>query len=129
MVIQETLDGRDLKLREVCAAGEPLNPEVIERVLQQALATSPARRKMIADVVGELLCAEANPESILAAVRPLCDAAKAQGEPGYVRMMERDIGRIIDLVAPDDGSGAANVKVVRKVLQQLQQNTAAALGQ
>ncbi|MCJ2026667.1 AMP-binding protein [Methylobacterium sp. J-067] len=32
MVIQETLDGRDLRLREVCAAGEPLNPEVIERV-------------------------------------------------------------------------------------------------
>ena len=32
MVIQETLDGRDLALREVCAAGEPLNPEVIERV-------------------------------------------------------------------------------------------------
>jgi CTD kinase subunit gamma len=34
--------------------------------------------------------------------------------------MERDILRIIDLVAPDDGSGAANVKVVRKVLQQMQ---------
>lgn len=32
MVIQDRLDGRDLKLREVCAAGEPLNPEVIERV-------------------------------------------------------------------------------------------------
>ncbi|MDP4022800.1 AMP-binding protein [Methylobacterium sp. NEAU 140] len=32
MVIQEELGGRALKLREVCAAGEPLNPEVIERV-------------------------------------------------------------------------------------------------
>lgn len=32
MVIQQKLDGRDLALREVCAAGEPLNPEVIERV-------------------------------------------------------------------------------------------------
>ncbi len=32
MVIQEELNGRTLKLREVCAAGEPLNPEVIERV-------------------------------------------------------------------------------------------------
>ncbi|KAF2215540.1 hypothetical protein CERZMDRAFT_35529 [Cercospora zeae-maydis SCOH1-5] len=57
----------------------------------------------------------------------LCDAAKnglANGglasEAGvYVRMVERDILRIIDLVAPDDGSGAANVKVVRKVLQAL----------
>ena len=53
----------------------------------------------------------------------LCDIAKAQDEMGYIRMMERDILRIIDLVAPDDGSGAANVKVVRKVLQQLQQKT------
>lgn len=32
MVIQERLDGRNLTLREICAAGEPLNPEVIERV-------------------------------------------------------------------------------------------------
>lgn len=32
MIIQEDLGGRDLALREVCAAGEPLNPEVIERV-------------------------------------------------------------------------------------------------
>lgn len=47
----------------------------------------------------------------------LCDAAKHSGELSYIRMMERDILRIIDLVAPDDGSGAANVKVVRQVLQ------------
>lgn len=51
----------------------------------------------------------------------LCDLANAQREMGYIRMMERDILRIIDLVAPDDGTGAANVKVVRKVLAQLQQ--------
>lgn len=38
-------------------------------------------------------------------------------------MMERDILRIVDLVAPDDGSGAANVKVVRKVLKLLQERT------
>jgi CTD kinase subunit gamma len=31
-----------------------------------------------------------------------------------------DILRIVDAVAPEDGSGAANVKVVRKVLQALQ---------
>ncbi|USW51827.1 Putative CID domain, CTD kinase subunit gamma Ctk3 [Septoria linicola] len=57
----------------------------------------------------------------------LCDAAKhglATGglasEAGvYVRMLERDILSIVDLVAPDDGSGAANVKVVRKVLHAL----------
>jgi CTD kinase subunit gamma len=54
----------------------------------------------------------------------LCDAAKVNSSVSdsaiYVRMVERDILRIIDLVAPDDGSGAANVKVVRKVLQALQ---------
>jgi CTD kinase subunit gamma len=38
-------------------------------------------------------------------------------------MMQRDILRIVDAVAPEDGSGAANVKVVRKVLQGLQQKS------
>ena len=60
-----------------------------------------------------------NRANIMYFLPSLCETAKAQGEMGYVRMMERDILRIIDLVAPDDGSGAANVKVVRKVLQQL----------
>lgn len=64
-----------------------------------------------------------NRANIMYFLPALCDMAKAQGELGYVRMMERDILQIIDLVAPDDGSGAANVKVVRKVLQQLQQKS------
>lgn len=62
-----------------------------------------------------------NRANIMYFLPALCDLAKARGELGYIRMMERDILRIIDFVAPDDGSGAANVKVVRKVLQQLQQ--------
>ena len=33
----------------------------------------------------------------------------------YARMMQRDIIRVVDAVCPEDGSGAANVKVVRKV--------------
>nr|POE79836.1 ctd kinase subunit gamma [Quercus suber] len=60
-----------------------------------------------------------NRANIMYFLPALCDTAKSQNELGYVRMMERDILRIIDLVAPDDGSGAANVKVVRKVLSQL----------
>ncbi|KAF2717344.1 hypothetical protein K431DRAFT_288643 [Polychaeton citri CBS 116435] len=60
-----------------------------------------------------------NRANIMYFLPALCDAAKAQGELGYVRMMERDILTIIDLVAPDDGSGAANVKVVRRVLKEL----------
>ncbi|KAG9757392.1 hypothetical protein KCU73_g4432, partial [Aureobasidium melanogenum] len=49
----------------------------------------------------------------------LCDVASAANHIEFVRMMERDILRIVDLVAPEDGSGAANVKVVRKVLRNL----------
>lgn len=46
--------------------------------------------------------------------------AARESHPDYVRMMQRDILRIVDAVAPEDGSGAANVKVVRKVLSELQ---------
>lgn len=68
-----------------------------------------------------------NRANIMYFLPSLCDAAKIQGGGGgeaagfvYTRMMERDILRIVDAVAPDDGSGAANVKVVRKVLGQLE---------
>ncbi|CAK4020440.1 related to CTD kinase subunit gamma [Lecanosticta acicola] len=57
-----------------------------------------------------------NRANIMYFLPALCDTAKNQNDLTYVRMMERDILRIVDLVAPDDGSGAANVKVVRKVL-------------
>lgn len=53
----------------------------------------------------------------------LCDMACREGHDDYVRMMQRDILRVVDAVAPEDGSGAANVKVVRKVLQGLQQKS------
>ena len=43
------------------------------------------------------------------------DLANKEGYGEYVRMIQRDIIRVVDAVAPDDGSGAANVKVVRKV--------------
>lgn len=47
------------------------------------------------------------------------DLAHKDGNREYVRMIQRDIIRVVDAVAPDDGSGAANVRVVRKVLQSL----------
>lgn len=50
----------------------------------------------------------------------LCTLSTLEGHPEYTRFIQRDILKIIDLVAPDDGSGAANVKVVRKVLADLQ---------
>lgn len=48
-------------------------------------------------------------------IEHLCDMAAREGHQDYVRMMQRDILRVVDAVAPEDGSGAANVKVVRKV--------------
>lgn len=43
------------------------------------------------------------------------EMAQKDGNVEYVRMIQRDIIRVVDAVAPDDGSGAANVKVVRRV--------------
>src|ERR1700710_490528 len=61
-----------------------------------------------------------NRANIMYFIEHLCDMAAREGHQDYVRMMQRDILRIVDAVAPEDGSGAANVKVVRKVLQGLQ---------
>jgi CTD kinase subunit gamma len=49
------------------------------------------------------------------------ELANKDGHVSYVRMMQRDIIRVVDAVAPEDGSGVANVKVVRKVLHGLRQ--------
>ena len=64
-----------------------------------------------------------NRANIMYFIEHLCDMAVREGHQDYVRMMQRDILRVVDAVAPEDGSGAANVKVVRKVLQGLQQKS------
>ena len=61
-----------------------------------------------------------NRANIMYFIEVLCDIAAREGHHDYVRMMQRDILRVVDAVAPEDGSGAANVKVVRKVLSGLQ---------
>ncbi|KAI9053213.1 hypothetical protein LZ554_002180 [Drepanopeziza brunnea f. sp. 'monogermtubi'] len=61
-----------------------------------------------------------NRANIMFFVEHLCDMAARENHYDYIRMMQRDILRIVDAVAPEDGTGAANVKVVRKVLQALQ---------
>lgn len=53
--------------------------------------------------------------NIMYFIEHFLDMANKDGHVDYVRMMQRDIIRVVDAVAPDDGSGAANVKVVRKV--------------
>lgn len=52
-----------------------------------------------------------------------CDMAQKENHQQYVQMIQRDILRVVDAVAPADGSGAANVKVVRRVLTGLQQKS------
>jgi CTD kinase subunit gamma len=61
-----------------------------------------------------------NRANILYFLEVLCDMSVAAQSVDYVRMIQRDILRVVDAVAPEDGSGAANIKVVRKVLQGLQ---------
>ncbi|OAA55057.1 sporulation protein [Niveomyces insectorum RCEF 264] len=48
------------------------------------------------------------------------ELAQRAGHNDYVGMLQRDIIRVVDAVAPESGQGAANVKVVRRVLQSLQ---------
>jgi CTD kinase subunit gamma len=61
-----------------------------------------------------------NRANIMYFIEHLCDLSLRENHLEYVRMMQRDILRVIDAVAPPDGSGAANVKVVRRVLAGLQ---------
>ncbi|TVY31274.1 CTD kinase subunit gamma [Lachnellula occidentalis] len=64
-----------------------------------------------------------NRANIMYFIEHLCDASARESHTAYIRMMERDILRVVDAVAPEDGSGAANVKVVRRVLAALQQKS------
>lgn len=57
--------------------------------------------------------------NILYFLEPFLTLCSTSSCPDYIRMMQRDIIRVVDAVAPDDGSGAANVKVARQVLRAL----------
>ena len=64
-----------------------------------------------------------NRANIMYFIEHLCDMASRENHSDYVRMIERDIYQVVNAVAPEDGSGAANVKVVRKVLLALQEKS------
>ncbi|KAI1334173.1 CTD kinase subunit gamma CTK3-domain-containing protein, partial [Xylariaceae sp. FL0016] len=57
--------------------------------------------------------------NIMYFIEQLMDMASKERSNDYVRMLQRDVIRVVDAVCPEDGSGAANVKVVRKVLHGL----------
>lgn len=56
-----------------------------------------------------------NRANVMYFIEHLCDMAQRETHLEFVRMVQRDILRIIDAVTPMDGSGAANIKVVKKV--------------
>jgi len=64
-----------------------------------------------------------NRANIMYFLEQFCDMAQKESHLQYVQMIQRDILRVVDAVAPADGSGAANVKVVRRVLSGLQQKS------
>lgn len=53
-------------------------------------------------------------------IEHFCEMATKENHLPYVRMLQRDMLRVVDAVVPPDGSGAANVKLVRRVLSGLQ---------
>ena len=61
--------------------------------------------------------------NIMYFIEPFLTLCSTSAFPDYIRMMQRDIVRVVDAVAPDDGSGAANVKVARQVLRSLHTKT------
>ncbi|KAL5363511.1 CTD kinase subunit gamma CTK3-domain-containing protein [Aspergillus floccosus] len=61
-----------------------------------------------------------NRANIMYFIEQFCEMATKEDHPPYVRMIQRDILRVVDAVAPADGSGAANVKHVRRVINGLQ---------
>ncbi|KAF2233457.1 hypothetical protein EV356DRAFT_524446 [Viridothelium virens] len=61
-----------------------------------------------------------NRANIMYFIEHLCDLSQRESHPSFTAMIQRDITHIVDAVAPPDGSGAANVKVARKVLTSLQ---------
>ena len=61
-----------------------------------------------------------NRANIMYFIEHLCDFSQRESHPTFITMIQRDITHIVDAVAPADGSGAANVKVARKVLTSLQ---------
>lgn len=54
--------------------------------------------------------------NIMYFIEHFCDMAQRDSQLDFVTLIQRDIFQIVDAVAPGDGSGAANVKVVRKVI-------------
>ncbi|KAJ5702977.1 hypothetical protein N7488_010525 [Penicillium malachiteum] len=59
--------------------------------------------------------------NIMSFIEHFCDMATKENHPSYVRMIQRDIFRVIDAAVPPDGTGAANAKHVQRVISNLKE--------
>ncbi|KAJ6014079.1 hypothetical protein N7540_008670 [Penicillium herquei] len=59
--------------------------------------------------------------NIMSFIEHFCDMATKENHPTYVRMIQRDIFRVIDAAVPPDGTGAANAKHVQRVINNLKE--------
>jgi CTD kinase subunit gamma len=53
--------------------------------------------------------------NIMYFIEHLCDLAHREGHHAYISNIEKDMSRIIELVAPSNRAGATNIKVIRRV--------------
>jgi CTD kinase subunit gamma len=53
--------------------------------------------------------------NIMYFIEHLCDLAHREGHHEYIANVEKDMARIIELVAPSNKAGATNIRVIRKV--------------
>jgi CTD kinase subunit gamma len=90
---------------------EDLHSCILEQIERVRSSTSSSKVRVLTAIQNNMNT-RAN---IMYFIEHFLELAQRDGHPDYVRMMQRDIIRVVDAVAPDDGSGAANVKVVRKV--------------
>ena len=84
-------------------------------ILEQLESVRPPRRPRTTNMLTFLQNNLNTRANIMYFLEHFLDAAQKDGARDYIRMMQRDIIRVVDAVAPDDGSGATNVGVVRKV--------------
>lgn len=90
--------------------------EQLEKVECPSLPSSLSRKTILLNPLRSLGQRNMNVRAnIMYFIEHLLEYASKERNNDYVRMMQRDIIRVVDAVCPENGSGAANVKVVRKV--------------
>ncbi|KAI1330318.1 CTD kinase subunit gamma CTK3-domain-containing protein [Xylariaceae sp. FL0255] len=91
-----------------------------QKAAQYALRNKELGEDLHSCILEQLLKTNMNTRAnIMYFIEHLLEMALKDHSNNYVGMMQRDIVKVVDAVCPEDGSGAANVKVVQKVLRNL----------